>query len=90
MTRNELNEMTVLALRKLAKENMVVLGAGIDKAGIIDKLAAVICDDRDPSPEQDHLAEPKYQAAWHNSDAPRFNARPAYQAPQSAGSRPAW
>ena len=39
MTRNELNEMTVLALRKLAKENRIVLGAGIDKAGIIEKLA---------------------------------------------------
>ena len=38
MTRNELNEMTVLALRKLAKENKIVLGAGIDKAGIIEKL----------------------------------------------------
>ena len=45
MTRNELNEMTVLQLRKLARENLVVLGAGIDKAGIIEKLSAVICDE---------------------------------------------
>ena len=90
MTRNELNEMTVLALRKLAKENMIVLGAGIDKAGIIDKLASVICSDPESAQEHDQQAEPKYQAAWHNSDAPRFNARPAYQAPQTAGSRPAW
>ena len=98
MTRNELNEMTVLALRKLAKENRIVLGAGIDKAGIIEKLAPIVCDDAAPEAEQiieqeteqDQLAEPKYQAAWHNSDAPRFNARPAYQAPQAAGARPAW
>ena len=90
MTRNELNEMTVLALRKLAKENKIVLGAGIDKAGIIEKLAPVVCSDDEPDQGQDQLAEPKYQAAWHNSDAPRFNARPAYQAPQAAGARPAW
>ncbi|MER1992942.1 MAG: transcription termination factor Rho [Eubacteriales bacterium] len=90
MTRNELNEMTVLALRKLAKENKIVLGAGIDKAGIIEKLAPVVCSDDEPDQGQDQLAEPKYQAAWHNSDAPRFNARPAYQAQQAAGARPAW
>ena len=101
MTRNELSEMTVLQLRKLAKENMVVLGAGIDKAGIIEKLAAVICD-QEAEPETEHVLEqaqeqeqeqpagPKYQAAWHNSDSPRFSARPAYQAPQAAGARPAW
>ena len=90
MTREELNEMTVLQLRKLAKDNNVVLGAGIDKAGIIEKLSAVICDDAEPAPEQDQLAEPKYQAAWHNSDSPKFNARPAYQAPQPATQRTAW
>ena len=69
MTRNELNEMTVLALRKLAKENRIVLGAGIDKAGIIEKLAPIVCDDAAPEAEQkieqeteqDQLAEPKYQ-----------------------------
>ena len=120
MTKNELNDMTVLQLRKLAKENRIVLGAGIDKAGIVDKLSAVLCDQADSAAErelpaeqdrpaeqkpsaaqarpaeperpaeQDRLAEPKYQAAWHNSDGPRFNARPAYQAPQASGSRPAW
>jgi transcription termination factor Rho len=82
--------MTVLQLRKLAKENNVVLGAGIDKAGIIEKLSAVVCVDAEPEAQQDQLAEPKYQAAWHNSDAPKFNARPAYQAPQPAGQRTAW
>ena len=38
MTHDELNGMTVLQLRKLARENSVVLGSGIDKAGIIEKL----------------------------------------------------
>lgn len=92
MTFNELNEMTVLQLRKLAREHAVVLGAGIDKAGIIEKLLPVISDDAAVEPEEDdadRLAEPKFQAAWHNSDAPRYNARPAYQAP-GAAPRPAW
>ena len=84
MTCNELNEMTVLQLRKLAKEHAVVLGAGIDKAGIIEKLLPVLCGDTAPASddtESDRLAEPKFQAAWHNNDAPRYSAKPAYQAP---------
>ena len=92
MTYNELNQLTVLQLRKLAKENSVVLGSGIDKAGIIDKLLPVLSDDAEPAQaanEESTLAEPKYQAAWHNSDAPRYSARPAYQAPGTAP-RPAW
>ncbi|MBR2661365.1 MAG: transcription termination factor Rho [Clostridia bacterium] len=92
MTFNELNEMTVLQLRKLAREHSVVLGAGIDKAGIIEKLLPVVSNDTAAEPAEtagDRLAEPKFQAAWHNSDAPRYNARPAYQAP-GAAPRPAW
>ena len=88
-TENELKEMTVLQLRKTAKENGIVIGAGVDKAGIIRK----ILDNQAP-PEGEttsapvQAAEPKYQSAWHNTDAPRFSARPSYQAP-TAG-RPAW
>lgn len=92
MTYDELNEMTVLQLRKLAKEQSVVLGAGIDKAGIIEKLLPVLSEVSVSESVQDgteHLAEPKFQAAWHNSDAPRYSARPAYQAPGTAP-RPAW
>ncbi len=92
MTQNELNQMTVLQLRKLAKEHSVVLGSGIDKAGIIEKLLPVLSEQPEPvreTQEADKLAEPKYQAAWHNSDTPRYNARPAYQAP-GAAPRPAW
>ena len=92
MTFDELNEMTVLQLRKLARENAVVLGAGIDKAGIIEKLLPVLSGETDhpaAEPETDRLSEPKFQAAWHNTDAPRYSARPAYQAPGSAP-RPAW
>lgn len=92
MTYDELNEMTVLQLRKLAKEHSVVLGAGIDKAGIIEKLLPVLSDvsvSESVPDGTEHLAEPKFQAAWHNSDAPRYSARPAYQAPGTAP-RPAW
>ena len=93
MTYNELNEMTVLQLRKLAKEHSVVLGAGIDKAGIIQKLLSVLPEQdgsESPAPEAEPLAEPKYQAAWHNStNTPRYSSKPAYQAPGSAP-RPAW
>ena len=93
MTYDELNGMTVLQLRKLAREHDVVLGSGIDKAGIIDKLLPVLSEqnnsDQIVSEEEERLAEPKYQAAWHNADAPRYNARPAYQAPGTAP-RPAW
>ena len=92
MTSEELNGMTVIQLRALAKEHGVVLGAGIDKAGIIGKLLPVLSDasvSNAENAEAGHTAEPKYQAAWHNTDTPRYSAKPAYQAPNS-GPRPAW
>lgn len=88
MTFDELNGMTVLQLRKLAKDHAIVLGSGIDKAGIIEKLLSMPDSPSDAS-ESDAFAEPKYQAAWHNADTPRYSARPAYQAP-GAAPRPAW
>ena len=42
MTLSELQSMTVIQLRKLARENNVVLGAGIDKAAIVGKIAAAM------------------------------------------------
>ena len=41
MTDMNLNELTVLELRKVAKEMKVPLGAGISKQGIIDKLTSL-------------------------------------------------
>ena len=38
MQKSELQAMTVIQLRKLAKDNGVKLGAGIDKAGIVERL----------------------------------------------------
>ncbi len=94
MTEKELSAMTVMQLRKLAKEQNITLGAGIDKAGIIRKIMESTSDSSvsqngsfsgGDSPSE----EPRFQAAWHNAESPRFNARPAYQAPGSAP-RPAW
>ena len=39
MNKSELMSMTVLQLRKLARDNHIVLGAGVDKTTIIEKIA---------------------------------------------------
>ncbi len=44
MQMNELKTMTVVQLRKLAKEHKVKLGAGIDKDGIIARLSEVLVE----------------------------------------------
>ena len=126
MTENELKSMTVIELRKLAKANDVVLGAGIDKAGIVEKIwqklssedssspvsapadetAASLTDEASQSsapsapeeeaaspaaPEEAAPAAPRFQAAWHNTEAPRFAGRSSYQPqPASYGSRSSW
>ena len=95
MTQQELNQMTVLQLRKLAKDHDVTIGSGIGKAGIIEKLLPVLSDnlymdDDTVESQPDIFSEPKYQAAWHNTDAPRYNAKPAYQAAPVSSARPAW
>ena len=140
MTEKELSAMTVMQLRKLAKDRRITLGAGIDKAGIVRKIlenesafpvrldapvdensGAVQSEPvappvRESVAAQSHVpvresvvpdrvagqaaapahesagdqgGNPRFQAAWHNSDTPRFNVRPAYQAP-GAALRPAW
>ena len=140
MTEKELSAMTVMQLRKLAKDRRITLGAGIDKAGIVRKILenesafpvrldapvdenigavqsepvappvrdSAAAQSRVPvressvpdraagqaaAPAQESAGDqggnPRFQAAWHNSDTPRFNVRPAYQAP-GAALRPAW
>ena len=91
MTEKELSAMTVMQLRKLAKEQKITLGSGVDKAGIIKKILECGSDvpAEDSPAEESAASEPRFQAAWHNSESPRFSARPAYQAPGTAP-RPAW
>lgn len=54
----ELEAMTVVQLRKLARENGVKLSAGIDKAGIVGRLAEALADQPKPA-----VAEEKPQLA---------------------------
>jgi len=105
MTENELKSMTVVQLKQYAKENHITLGAGLDKAGIVAKIVAAEQNQPAEAPaveapavsgpvsrEPEQPAGPKFQAAWHNSDAPRYSAKPSYQAPgaPSFGPRSAW
>lgn len=59
MTEQELNAKTVIALRKLAKEMGVKLGAGISKEGIVQKLvAAQPADASEDAPASTVVAAP--------------------------------
>ncbi len=42
MTRTELQSMTVIQLRKIARENHIVLGAGVEKAAMIEKIVQTL------------------------------------------------
>lgn len=97
MTVEELNSMTVLELRKLAKENHIVLGTGLPKAEIIAKISAVLCPEvlQEESPAPQPAASPAVPApapapAPAEKPALVFNTTPAYQAPVNYQSRPAW
>ncbi len=52
MQSTELQAMTVVQLRKLAKESGVKLGAGIDKSGIVSKLAQALKNEENVNPPQ--------------------------------------
>ena len=113
MTSTELQSMTVLQLRKLARDHQIRLSAGIDKAGIIERLTAELdlnvlqntaagLSDSDTETAQemkqdipegsselsDRLADGQDDESEMKSpvpsSSPRFNSRPAYQAPSSA------
>lgn len=96
MTPEELKSSTVLELRKLAKENGIVLGTGLPKADIIRKIAAVLC----PPAETDFIVEAPITQVTpvmaadpspaEEKPVPKYSAKPAYQAPISYQARPAW
>lgn len=92
MSEQNLSAMTVIELRKLAKELHVPLSAGISKQGIIERLSAAIsgapATEQEPTQEQPAEAQPAAPAAETPATgfrqayaAPRFNTKPAYQAP---------
>ena len=112
MSEHNLNEMTVIELRKLAKELHVPLRAGISKQGIIERLQEAIAGEASSAeapaaPDIEPVAEPTPAPAANDAEepaprpaerpaqstpapsfrasapaaAPRFNTKPAYQAP---------
>ena len=120
MANMNLNEKTVIELRKLAKELKVPLGAGISKQGIIDKLSMAMAERGAEAPVAEEApvsaapVEPAEAPAEEKAEAaeapaaseptpapafrqayvapPRFNNKPAYQAPsynRQGGIRPA-
>ena len=98
-----LSELTVIELRKVAKEMKVPLQAGISKQGIIDKLTAAMAE-QSPAPAEEVAApaEAPVESAPVPSDeydeadesdedeaAPQPQFKAAYVAPQRFNNRPA-
>lgn len=98
MENAQLQAMTVIQLRKLAKEHGVKLSAGIDKAGIVARLAAALGDDTAPAPEESAAPEKQeetLQAASLSADvtsvAPAGSFHPWNENAQDTdGQRPAY
>ncbi len=85
MTLEELSSMTVLQLRKVARENDIVLGAGVDKLGIMNKIAETLL-----SPEEQALLKEKSESAKAAPAAKAHKpAAPAAEHPAPAAERPA-
>ncbi len=98
-----LSELTVIELRKVAKEMKVPLQAGISKQGIIDKLTAAMAE-QSPAPAEEVTApaeapaeapvesapvpSDEYDEADEAAPQPQFKA--AYVAPQRFNNRPAY
>lgn len=104
MSEQNLSAMTVIELRKLAKELKVPLSAGISKQGIIERLSNAMNENKEVAISTEApVAEPEASDESVRPDAPtpvpgfrqnaapaapRFNTKPAYQAP-AYSSRPA-
>ena len=54
---SDLQTMTVVQLRKLAKENGIKLHAGIDKEGIVTKIAQQLCNEDEAQTDQQQMVE---------------------------------
>lgn len=76
MSKLDLSSMTVIELRKLAKENNVRLGAGITKTGIIQKLSAILISEEDAA-----VPEASAEAAPENVQVQAEEERSAPQQP---------
>lgn len=93
---SEFDKMTVLELRKVAKDMNVKLGAGISKQGIVDKLNAVAALNKPAAEEVQETAQPVRHASiitddeFEESDVPSSGytprpVRPVTPRPAPAG-----
>ena len=103
MSNINLSELTVIELRKVAKEMKVPLQAGISKQGIIDKLTAAMAEQAPVSaPAEEPTAPAAQQLSIDAADeeemsdeddeqeAPQPQFKQAYVAPQRFNNRPAY
>ena len=93
MQNAQLQAMTVVQLRKLAKENGVKLSAGIDKSGIVARLSEALPDEPDvqtaapEQPETPQVAAPAPQPALEaekEEETPAETQERLQEAPLSA------
>ena len=63
MQNAQLQAMTVVQLRKLAKENGVKLSAGIDKSGIVARLSEALPDEPTVQPSPPEQAQALHEPA---------------------------
>ena len=55
MTIHDLASMTVIQLRKVARENHIILGAGVEKAAMVKKIASAL--NLDDLPQQQSILD---------------------------------
>lgn len=80
MQNAQLQAMTVVQLRKLAKENGVKLSAGIDKSGIVARLSEALPDEPAVQPSPPEQAQALHEPAPEPEpapEAPKEDASPA-------------
>ena len=63
MTLSDLQSQTVIQLRKIARENNIVLGAGVDKSTIIEKLSSALNLTESIPAQQSFLDLPEFSEA---------------------------
>lgn len=89
MQAKDLQGMTVVQLRKIARENKIKLSAGIDKEGIVERLVASLQDEtvlplETMVTEAEKIQEKQLQETPLSADVtsvePKVNAYPAWQA----------
>ncbi len=65
----DLQSMTVLSLRKLAREKGIKLSAGLDKEGIVARIAAALLDTSDTPVQPAEPTPSQEEAATHKEDS---------------------